>query len=236
MPFNALKPACASVLDVIYPPKCVSCRTPGDWWCAACRASVERMGRHPCPHCLSTDLCHSSAGCTGTLPFLGVVSTGYYHSRPLRRLVAEIKFQGVTAAASSLEAYLASFTCPFPWSCEPRLQIQPMPLSASRERDRGFNQAAWIADRMRAAWKIRGSVADVLVRRPRSVTQAELDHEGGLRAANVRGAFAATRRLTGAILLVDDVVTTGSTAAEAARALLAAGAQRVYLATLAVGK
>lgn len=228
------------VLDVLYPARCVACRAPGAWWCADCRKAVEAPARDPCPRCLSLDATHDSGSCRGKLPFHGVASTGYYHAQPLRRLAAELKYQGVTAVGPDLETYLrdraALRSAPFPWAGESSLAIQPMPLAPARERNRGFNQAAWIAERMRTAWRIRGTGVGMLVRRPRAAAQAELDHDPNLRAANVRGAFAATRRLTGPVLLVDDVVTTGSTAGEAARALLAAGATRVYLATLAVGK
>lgn len=229
-----------AALDLLYPPFCVACRAGGSWWCDKCRASVEQLPRDPCLHCLSTEDGHAPASCDGVLPFAGVVSTGFYHSQPLRRLVAELKYQGVTAAGPCLDEYLRSFaaarSAPFPWRDEDSLVIQPMPLAPDRERDRGFNQAAWIAGRLCAAWSLRGDMADVLLRGRRAMTQADLEHREDLRAANVRGIFQATQLLVSPVLLVDDVVTTGSTAAEAARVLMAAGAPRVYLATLAVGK
>jgi len=161
---------------------------------------------------------------------------GFYHSRPLRRLIAELKFGGVTSLNLEVERFLldraASFGWEFPWQDAP-MQIQPIPLSSSRIRERGFNQSHTIALRMREAWLPHAEIMDVLERLPGAPAQATIDHE--LRASNIKGAFVARRRIEGSILLVDDVVTTGSTAAEGARCLLGAGADQVYLATLAIG-
>lgn len=228
------------ILDVLYPARCVACRRAGDWWCLECRKAVEAPGCDPCPRCLSLDATHDVWSCSGALPFYGVVSTGYYHSQPLRRLVAELKYQGVTDAGAALDEYLRSVAtarlAPFPWADESTLVIQPMPLAPVRERERGFNQAEWIAERMRSAWAANAEVIRVLMRRPSGFAQADLAHHTGLRQANVNRSFAAAARLGRPVVLVDDVVTTGATAAEAARVLMAAGAPRVYLATLAVGK
>jgi predicted amidophosphoribosyltransferase len=238
--FHVLRVVGQTLLDSLYPPTCVSCgRVGSSWWCEECRTGVERLDEDPCPRCLSVTQGHDRTSCVGTLPFHGVVSTGFYHSLPLRRLVAELKYQGVTAVATEVGEYLADIRfrreSVFPWTMEASVQIQPMPLSPARERDRGFNQAVWIAERMRDAWLPESSVINVLVRSRSRTPQAKID-DPALRKANVAGEFIAVSRVTRPVILVDDVVTTGSTAAEAARALLGAGAPRVYLATVAVGK
>ena len=116
--------------------------------------------------------------------------------------------------------------------CEPprsRL-VAPIPLHRSRLRERGFDQAALLA---RAAARRFGlPCADLLVRtRP---TKAQVGLDRTRREANVRGAFRARVAAPGArVCLVDDVLTTGATAADAARALLAAGAAHVEVRTLA---
>jgi len=211
-------------LDLLYPPQCVACKQKGAWWCAQCRGDVERLGAQDVP-------------LEGTLPFAGVLATGFYHSPSLRRFISELKYQGVTAAEKEVEAYLRETSLPQPWKEESSLVIIPMPLADGRERERGFNQAAWIAARLKNAWNVPGEIRhDLLLRRKTVAAQAELDHDAALRSANIRGAFQVVGSISDPVLLVDDVVTTGSTAAEAARALIDAGAPRVYLATLAVGK
>ncbi len=109
--------------------------------------------------------------------------------------------------------------------------IVPAPLSAARLRERGFNQSWEIARRL-------GHRADahLLLRIRDTPHQADLPLER--RASNVRGAYAVEplrrRELEGRhIALVDDVMTTGATAAEMARTLLAAGAYSVHLWVLA---
>ena len=101
----------------------------------------------------------------------------------------------------------------------------PVPLARGRERERGFNQAALVAERLalalgvplRARWLVRARA-----------TRPQTDLGAAERRANVRGAFAADTSVAGRhVVVVDDVLTTGATAAECARTLRAAGAARV---------
>jgi ComF family protein len=102
--------------------------------------------------------------------------------------------------------------------------LVPVPLSAARERSRGYNQSAVLAEFLARALRIPLARA-LLHRRRDTVTQTALTPEE--RQANLRGAFAAAGPVRGLPVLVDDVFTTGATLAEAARALLEAGAGRV---------
>jgi ComF family protein len=103
--------------------------------------------------------------------------------------------------------------------------IVPVPLGRGRERARGYNQAALLAERLaravgaplRARW---------LARTRETAEQSGLG--AAARADNVRGAFAASSSAAGrSVVVVDDVLTTGATASECARALRRAGARRV---------
>jgi ComF family protein len=113
--------------------------------------------------------------------------------------------------------------------------ILPMPLSRQRLRERGFNQSWELARRVARQHRITAS-PDWLLRIRDTAHQVQLPQ--AQRAANVRGAFLAdprhAHRMAGRrIALVDDVMTSGATADEAARALLAAGAASVQLWVLA---
>src|SRR5262249_49505606 len=103
-------------------------------------------------------------------------------------------------------------------------RIVALPLSPERQRERGFNQAAEIAARVAAATAL--PLVAPLARTRSGPPQAALPWTA--RRANVRGAFAVNEDVRGTrIALVDDVMTTGATLAEASRALIEAGAQRV---------
>ncbi|HUR79916.1 MAG TPA: phosphoribosyltransferase family protein [Thermoanaerobaculia bacterium] len=109
--------------------------------------------------------------------------------------------------------------------------IVAVPMARAKERRRGYNQAELLA---RALAHRLGTGCDMtlLTRREERATQSMLPKRE--RAANVRGAFAASSRVKGkAILVVDDICTTGETLRACATALLAAGASRVCAVTVA---
>jgi len=103
--------------------------------------------------------------------------------------------------------------------------IVPVPLHAARECERGFNQAAELARPIATGLGV--TLVEGLCRRVRATpTQSGLDRRA--RRHNLRGAFAVRQALEGEhVAIVDDVVTTGATAAELAATLRRAGAHRV---------
>jgi ComF family protein len=111
----------------------------------------------------------------------------------------------------------------------PRATLVPIPLSAGRERTRGYNQSAVLAA---AVAKRHGGRVDPVLERARDTgTQTALTPEA--RRANLAGAFVVRETPPVNPVLVDDVFTTGATLAEAAAALLSAGAGRVFGVTFA---
>jgi ComF family protein len=192
---------------------CHGCLQP--WWgiCRRCRTAVLSHGcyqtrPHPCPAgfpvTITTSpydaimrhliLAHKEEGALGLTPFLG------------SRLAAAIQT-------------LLEFTSEDP----DQILLVPVPSAAAAVRERGFD-ATW-AMAKRAARMLRPMVVGVrrLLRQTRPVRD-----QAGLRAAeratNLRGAFRVARQPPGAaVILVDDVVTTGSSLTEAARALRSGG-------------
>jgi len=111
--------------------------------------------------------------------------------------------------------------------------VAPVPLHWWRKWTRGYNQSESVARELAAALDV--PLVPNLVRRVR-YTERQVQSSREARRENVKGAFRVRRgaRLASkTVLLVDDVMTTGSTAGEVARTLLAAGAERVAVAVLA---
>ena len=241
--FESLKEGMA---EVLFPRFCVSCREPGAWWCESCRTAVQYLDNTICPQCLSVGACDAGrATCEGILPFTSVSSFGYYHDPKLRSVITAVKFNGTTALLDDVKAFISSRQLQLPGVDA----VIPMPLSQERLRERGFNQAELIAQAIATSiTSIRSQVCqvggmrpdgpltcDILSRVSNRTPQSSLEHDMAARRANVVGAFACHGAVPPNVLLVDDVVTTGATAGEAASALLAAGAQQVHLLTLAIG-
>jgi ComF family protein len=148
----------------------------------------------------------------------------------IRDAIHAFKFGGRQALARPLAALLTE------GSGRPVLPpdvaaLVPVPLARARRRERGFNQAALLAERLGAALGVPVR-ARWLARVQATQPQTELG--AAERRANVRGAFAADAAVAGRhVIVVDDVLTTGATAAECARVLRAAGALRVGVLTVA---
>jgi ComF family protein len=150
----------------------------------------------------------------------------------VRELLLAMKFGGRERIASVLGAIAAERWCR-PGELEGHSAVVPVPLSRKRQRTRGFNQAERIATAI-------ARVAGLAVRRGLLMRQKDRPPQSGLSAAarrhNVAGSYRARIPSTlhgHALLLVDDVLTTGATADAAAKALRRAGAGAVDVLTLA---
>jgi ComF family protein len=165
--------------------------------------------------------------------FVKATAYGAYDAE-LRELIHLLKYEQVEPAAGVLGRMLAEAIHKLGPIADSILVV-PVPLYRSKRRERGFNQAELIA---RAALKneaFRCELrADVLERTRPTVSQIGLTR--AQRIENVRGAFRVPHlnRVAGrTVLLVDDVFTTGTTASECARILRRAGAEKVWVATVA---
>lgn len=171
-------------------------------------------------------------------PFRRAVSYGAY-AGSLRELVHLLKYQQVKPAATLLGSCLSQAVSALELRGE--LLVIPVPLWTGKRRSRGFNQAEEIGRAFMRLIPSSGTApTSIKLDTTSLLRQRETASQTGLtrhqRRANVRGAFAVVKPQAVAgkpVLLIDDVMTTGTTAGECARVLLRAGAKDIFVATVA---
>jgi len=222
--------------DLVFPPFCVACGAEGFWWCAACRGAVQLIPRPVCPGCASRKSEHV---CPQRLGLDGLVVCGFYHDPKLRIALHALKYRGLERLTPEISDFLQTWHAarcgPWPWAGAAELAIQPLVGAPSSIRARGFDQAMILARLVKDVLVPWGSSLNVLTRHSSLLPQAKV--AAGLRPANVANVFSVRRDmpLPPSVLLVDDVLTTGATMAEAAWVLRAAGVRQVFGFALALG-
>ena len=230
----------AALGSLFYPPICVGCAETverAEYLCAQCQRRAPRIVAPFCAKCSE--------------PFPGAITQTFrcancehrelhfdcavaaYRSRGLvRKLVHDFKYGHQRHLRYPLTSWLLETLD------DPRLRgrhfdvIVPVPLHPTRERERGFNQAALLAELLAAEMKV---TSRPLLERTRYTT-TQTAHDRTERMENLAGAFRLRKNRDVRdlrVLLIDDVLTTGSTLSECARVLRAAGAVSVHAATAA---
>jgi ComF family protein len=237
-----------SIFSVLFPSDCKLCNTPlGNISrvpvCGECIAAIEPVRAPQCVICgdclLGAQLLMGDGRCRNCRDsepeFAHAVSFGEYEGG-LRGLVHLLKYESVLPVAGVLGGMMAGAMEELLPSCRESVPLLvPVPLHKSKRGERGFNQAELIA---RVAVKRLSQPVEfapnVLLRQRATISQVGLTREQ--RLENMREAFCVSRRqqVRGrTVIVVDDVMTTGTTLSECARVLKAAGAERVLAATVA---
>ena len=141
----------------------------------------------------------------------------------IRQGILDLKYRNLRSAAPTLGRLMGQ------WLISNRVPgeaLVPVPLHRRRLRDRGYNQSALLAKELGTLMQM-PVAPDVLERTRDTPPQVSLTREERIR--NVEGSFACPERVEGkSFILVDDVITAGSTLSECASALKAAGASSVW--------
>lgn len=198
-------------------------------YCPVCGRRLEHTERILCPVCASA-MPRLRVGSVADNAMLRPLWTrvplehafaliAYRHYSPFHHLLMRIKYEGDVALAASLGRWVGEEAVRA-GMCDHTDVLVPVPLARERQRQRGYNQARLLADGMAQAMRL--PVAEMLVRRRQGETQTHLSalqrgtNASGAYHASVPPAWRGSR-----IALVDDVMTTGSTLAQCAEAILA---------------
>lgn len=235
-----------SILDLIYPKRCVGCGAYGAYLCTACFAYITFSDRGFCAVCqrdaiggLTHPACKTTLeidGVFASVAYKGVVKRLVYQFKynpyllDIRHLMADLFYEGIIQK----EPFVSLLTG--------RSFFMPIPLHKNRMQQRGYNQSQVLTEglmeRLHKERLGKGDksenpiVVDFLERVKQTRPQFGLSQQA--RLENIAGAFVLKSNLTedlknaSVVFLVDDIVTTGATFREAGRVLKKAGASKVY--------
>ena len=225
--------ALSALVDVALPPSCVVCDevlpAPGAF-CDGCAHEVLELPPVHCRTCAEPGRFDEGqcARCRAGVPW-DLAWAPFEHEGSVARAIHRFKYEDRADLSRPLGMLLAA-SSRARWA-ELHGVVVPLPLHEARFRERRFDQAALLAKELCAhtKWPL---ALDLLSRVKNTSRQVGLSEAA--REANVRGAFVAAAAVAGQdVLLLDDVLTSGATAREAARVLREAGAARVRVLTLA---
>jgi ComF family protein len=188
--------------------------------CAPCHAALARTGDESCPRCrLPASNGEVCGRCLRYPPRWNELHASFIYSFPMDRLIVGAKH----AQHWGVFDWVAQTTPRWPFARNATLI--PVPASAERIEERGYNQATLLAQSLAKRFDLR--VDNAAVARIRA-TETQARRNWVERRKNVKDAFTATRSMKGeSIVLIDDVLTTGATLNECARAAIDAGAVTV---------
>lgn len=214
--FNLL----SAILDLLFPPRCVFCRKllkhDKNGLCEACQSNLPWI---------------VGKAAEQKLEFISLCVSPLWYQGEVRESIHRYKFSNCSGYANFYGRFIAQ--CVQDHLDKRYDLITWVPLSAKSKKIRGYDQAMLLAQ---STAQVLGETAVETLQKIRNTNAQSSLTEDSARRANVLGAYEISNPeiiIGKRILLIDDVVTTGSTMAECARVLLTYGATDVVCATLA---
>ena len=211
-------------VDLLFPVQCAGCRRAGGILCETCIPGLPKLTPPFCRICGSPHSQSPCRWCAERAPAIDGVRAPFLMEGAVQQSIFSLKYRGIRAAAPDLARLLAGYLAEHR---VPGELIVAVPLHRRRLRTRGYNQSELLAGELS---KITGlpRAKGVLARVKDTPPQVEAATRSQ-RRSNVDGCYEVTGEVAGQrMLLVDDVVTTGSTMASCAAVLKAAGAASVW--------
>ncbi len=228
---SVLRAVGRAVIDYALPPRCAGCGEIIEEvgaFCPPCWSSLDWLGNDGCQRCglplvqTEADTC---GRCLAEPPKLDRIRAATAYDELPRSIALRLKYGRKVGLARTMARYMA----PLRGEWREDALLVPVPLHRWRLWGRGFNQSVLVARELEKIWRL-PVTSDALHRVKRTQSLKGLNHRQRRKA--VAGAFRATdaSKLAGkTIVLIDDVLTSGSTAEACAKALQRAGASRVEL-------
>lgn len=221
------------VLDILFPIDCIGCGSEGQWICLKCQDNLAYQKDQICIGCgraskggLVCTRCGKKWSLDRTLLVFN------YDDKVLQKAIKALKYKYAHDIASELGQMLLKFYESKKFA-KKNIVFIPVPLHKKRFRQRGFNQAELLSRAFSSRYKVDSTL---LIRKKYTKAQAKLGEEA--RKENIKQAFACLKSdevKNKIVVLVDDVITTGSTLNECAKILKDAGARKVWGLALAKG-
>jgi competence protein ComFC len=219
----------APLLDALFPRRCLGCARRAWPFCDVCLPAIAVPSPPWCDRC-GRPLDVPVTRCADCPPEdVAWARSAHLYEGPIRRALMGLKFGGIRSTATALSHAMATVLDAGRMPGRPPVALTWVPLGKRRKRERGYDQAQVLAERVAGTLDL--PCVRLLARAVETPPQARRNALD--RATALRGAFRPTRKAPAVVLLVDDVLTTGATAAECARALRAGGGDEVGLLTAA---
>lgn len=218
------------LIDVVYPPSCAVCGREGVRFCEDCLSQMRLIDENICEICgeplLQRGICDRCK--IEPPPFAALRSYAEFNG-PLRKALHTMKYQNNLALGDTFSSFLIPMIQKLGWKFD---IVLPVPISRSKRRERGYNQAGLIAYPISLAFDTPYS-DNLLSRKSEVKSQVGLAREE--RFKNLHNAFQgnSAKLINKKVLLVDDVTTTGATIISCAKALQESGCERIYSITVA---